>query len=663
MAVKREFTKILIANRGEIACRIIASAKKMNIATVAVYSDADANAPHVQIADEAVHIGASPSSESYLVGERIIAAAINSGAEAIHPGFGFLSENAGFVEAVEAAGLVFIGPATKAIQIMGDKIESKRLASSAGVSTVPGTPDAVSDSKTALAAATKIGFPVMVKASAGGGGKGMRVIETPDALEDGMRAAMTEAQNAFGDGRVFVEKFVTQPRHIEIQILADQHGNVVYLGERECSIQRRHQKVIEEAPSPFISPETRAAMGKQAVELARSVDYRSAGTVEFIVGADQDFYFLEMNTRLQVEHPVTEMVYGLDLVEWMIRIAAGEELTIAQSDVKPNGWAVEARLYAEDPERGFLPSIGQLTRYREPVGPGVRVDSGVSEGGAISMFYDPMISKLITHAPTRTAAIDRLHLALDHYEIDGIASNRQFLAAVLENERFRSGTITTGFIEEEFDGGFTASVPSGALLAMMQALGTAIVAGHMASRNSGAPDLDFVVVAPDATPTHTSWHVEASGDVLVVIDDVDYRINGRTGAPIHLFDGTVNDMPLAVQIRLDGHHIMLTNGSTRLALDVLPRRYAEMMVHMPPPEQGPGADEIAAPMPGQITQILVAEGDKVVAGQDVVTIEAMKMENMLKAEASGVVETIHIKLGDNLNVDDLIISLKLDQSS
>ena len=663
MAVKREFTKILIANRGEIACRIIASAKKMNIATVAVYSDADANAPHVQIADEAVHIGASPSSESYLVGERIIAAAINSGAEAIHPGFGFLSENAGFVEAVEAAGLVFIGPATKAIQIMGDKIESKRLASSAGVSTVPGTPDAVSDSKTALAAATKIGFPVMVKASAGGGGKGMRVIETPDALEDGMRAAMTEAQNAFGDGRVFVEKFVTQPRHIEIQILADQHGNVIYLGERECSIQRRHQKVIEEAPSPFISPETRAAMGKQAVELARSVDYRSAGTVEFIVGADQDFYFLEMNTRLQVEHPVTEMVYGLDLVEWMIRIAAGEELTIAQSDVKPNGWAVEARLYAEDPERGFLPSIGQLTRYREPVGPGVRVDSGVSEGGAISMFYDPMISKLITHAPTRTAAIDRLHLALDHYEIDGIASNRQFLAAVLENERFRSGTITTGFIEEEFDGGFTASVPSGALLAMMQALGTAIVAGHMASRNSGAPDLDFVVVAPDATPTHTSWHVEASGDVLVVIDDVDYRINGRTGAPIHLFDGTVNDMPLAVQIRLDGHHIMLTNGSTRLALDVLPRRYAEMMVHMPPPEQGPGADEIAAPMPGQITQILVAEGDKVVAGQDVVTIEAMKMENMLKAEASGVVETIHIKLGDNLNVDDLIISLKLDQSS
>lgn len=663
MVVKREFTKILIANRGEIACRIIASARKMNIATVAVYSDADANAPHVQLADEAVHIGASPSSESYLVGERIITAAINSGAEAIHPGFGFLSENAGFVEAVEAAGLVFIGPATKAIQIMGDKIESKRLASGAGVSTVPGTPDAVSDSKTALAAATKIGFPVMVKASAGGGGKGMRVIETPDALEDGMRAAMTEAQNAFGDGRVFVEKFVTQPRHIEIQILADQHGNVIYLGERECSIQRRHQKVIEEAPSPFISPETRAAMGKQAVELARSVDYRSAGTVEFIVGADQDFYFLEMNTRLQVEHPVTEMVYGLDLVEWMIRIAAGEELTIAQSDVKPNGWAVEARLYAEDPERGFLPSIGQLTRYREPVGPGVRVDSGVSEGGAISMFYDPMISKLIAHAPTRTAAIDRLHLALDHYEIDGIASNRQFLAAVLENERFRSGTITTGFIEEEFDGGFTASVPSGALLAMMQALGTAIVAGHMASRNSGAPDHDFVVVTPDAAPTHTSWHVEASGDVLIVIDDVDYRINGRTGAPIHLFDGTVNDMPLAVQIRLDGHHIMLTNGSTRLALDVLPRRYAEMMVHMPPPEQGPGADEIAAPMPGQITQILVAEGDKVVAGQDVVTIEAMKMENMLKAEASGVVETIHVKLGDNLNVDDLIISLKLDQSS
>ena len=455
------FSKILIANRGEIACRIMRTAKSMGIATVAVYSDADAGTPHMMMADEAVNIGGAASADSYLRGEWIIKAAQDTGAEAIHPGFGFLSENADFVEAVEAAGLVFIGPGTRAIQVMGDKIESKALASSAGVSTVPGTDGAVSDAEEALVAANSIGFPVMVKASAGGGGKGMRVVETPEALAEGMRAAMTEAQNAFGDSRVFVEKFVVQPRHIEIQVLADQHGNVIFLGERECSIQRRHQKVIEEAPSPFISPETRAAMGAQAVELARAVDYRSAGTVEFIVGADQDFYFLGMNTRLQVEHPVTEMVYGLDLVEWMIRIAAGETLAIKQADVVPTGWAVEARLYAEDPERGFLPSIGQLTRYREPVGDGVRVDSGVAEGGAISMFYDPMISKLIAFAPTRAEAIARLHLALDHYEIDGIASNRQFLSAVLENDSFQAGTITTGFIDAEFDGGFVAALPEG----------------------------------------------------------------------------------------------------------------------------------------------------------------------------------------------------------
>ena len=454
------FSKILIANRGEIACRIMRTAKRMGIATVAVYSDADAGTPHVTMADEAVHIGGAASADSYLRADRIIEAAKQTGAEAIHPGFGFLSENADFVNDVEAAGLAFIGPGPKAIAVMGDKIESKALAESAGVSIVPGTPGAVEDVDTALAAAKKIGYPVMVKASAGGGGKGMRVIESADELADGMRAAMSEAQTAFGDSRVFIEKFVVQPRHIEIQLLADQHGNVVYVGERECSIQRRHQKVIEEAPSPFISPETRAAMGSQAVDLAKAVDYRSAGTVEFIVGADQDFYFLEMNTRLQVEHPVTEMVYGLDLVEQMIRVAAGEKLSITQHDIVADGWAIEARVYAEDPARGFLPSIGQLIRYREPAGDSVRVDSGVEEGGEISMFYDPMIAKLVAHAPTRDAAMDRLHLALDHYEIDGIASNRQFLSAVLENEAFRSGNLTTGFIAEEFDGDFVAG-PSG----------------------------------------------------------------------------------------------------------------------------------------------------------------------------------------------------------
>ncbi|MEC7237995.1 MAG: acetyl-CoA carboxylase biotin carboxylase subunit, partial [Pseudomonadota bacterium] len=472
------FKKILIANRGEIACRIMRTARRMGIATVAVYSDADAGTPHVMMADEAVHIGGSASADSYLRGERIIDAARQTGAEAIHPGFGFLSENAGFVAEVEAAGLVFIGPDTKAIAVMGDKIESKALAKSAGVSTVPGTEGEVDDVEVGLKAAAEIGYPVMVKASAGGGGKGMRVISSADELPDGMRAAMSEAQTAFGDSRVFIEKFVVQPRHIEIQLLADQHGNIVYVGERECSIQRRHQKVVEEAPSPFISPETRAAMGQQAVELARAVGYRSAGTVEFIVGADQDFYFLEMNTRLQVEHPVTEMVYGLDLVEKMIRVAAGEELGLTQDDIVANGWAVEARVYAEDPARGFLPSIGQLLRYREPAGDGVRVDSGVDEGGEISMYYDPMIAKLVAHAPTREAAIDRLHLALDHYEIDGITSNRQFLSAVLENGSFRSGDLTTGFIEAEFDGDFVAEPPADGAAGLV-ALGTAVVALQM----------------------------------------------------------------------------------------------------------------------------------------------------------------------------------------
>lgn len=657
------FSKILIANRGEIACRIMRTAKSMGIATVAVYSDADAGTPHMMMADEAVNIGGAASADSYLRGKRIIKAAQDTGAEAIHPGFGFLSENADFVEAVEAAGLVFIGPGTRAIQVMGDKIESKALASSAGVSTVPGTDGAVSDAEEALVAANSIGFPVMVKASAGGGGKGMRVVETPEALAEGMRAAMTEAQNAFGDSRVFVEKFVVQPRHIEIQVLADQHGNVIFLGERECSIQRRHQKVIEEAPSPFISPETRAAMGAQAVELARAVDYRSAGTVEFIVGADQDFYFLEMNTRLQVEHPVTEMVYGLDLVEWMIRIAAGETLAIKQADVVPTGWAVEARLYAEDPERGFLPSIGQLTRYREPVGDGVRVDSGVAEGGAISMFYDPMISKLIAFAPTRAEAIARLHLALDHYEIDGIASNRQFLSAVLENDSFQAGTITTGFIDAEFDGGFVAALPEGKTRAQLLALGTAIVAGQMAERSHANPDRDFVTIDQAGNRAETSWQQDANGQISVVVDGRKQNIFGRVIAPISLFDGTINEVPLAIQVRHSGHHVSLSIGAARLSLSILPKRFAAMLDHMPVASSGTGAEEICAPMPGQLTRLLVAAGDDVLPGQDVAIIEAMKMENVLKSEARGSVGKVHVAEGDNLNVDDLILSLDLaDQS-
>lgn len=653
------FSKILIANRGEIACRIMRTAKSMGIATVAVFSDADAVGPHVLAADEAVRIGGAASADSYLCGDRIIQAALDTGAEAIHPGFGFLSENADFVDAVEAAGLAFIGPGKRAIKVMGDKIESKALAGGAGVSIVPGTAGAVSDVKAALKAATDIGFPVMVKASAGGGGKGMRVVESADDLAEGMRAAMSEAQNAFGDSRVFIEKFVVHPRHIEIQVLADTKGNAIYLGERECSIQRRHQKVIEEAPSPFISPETRAAMGAQAVELARAVDYKSAGTVEFIVGADQDFYFLEMNTRLQVEHPVTEMVYGLDLVEWMIRIAAGEALSIKQSDVKAQGWAVEARLYAEDPERGFLPSIGQLTRYHEPVGDGVRVDSGVAEGGAISMYYDPMISKLIAYAPTRLEAIDRLHLALDHYEIDGISSNRQFLAAVLENQSFRDGNITTGFIDAEFDGGFVAVPPDGDRLKPLLALGVALIAGQQAERSHGTIDTEFVTIDQQGNRAEASWSKEANGEITVVIDGRKQVIFGRTMAPVTLFDGTINEVPLAIQIKQSAHHVTLSVGSARLSIAVLPKRFAAMLDHMPIVSASSGADEISAPMPGQLTKLLVGVGDTVLAGQDVAIIEAMKMENVLKSEADGTINNIHVAEGDNLNVDDLILSLDL----
>ena len=659
------FSKILIANRGEIACRIMRTAKRMGIATVAVYSDADAGTPHMQMADEAVHIGPAASAESYLRADKIIAAAKDTGAEAIHPGFGFLSENAAFVEAVEAAGLAFIGPGTHAIRVMGDKIESKALAEKAGVSVVPGTPGAVEDVDEALKAAGEIGFPVMVKASAGGGGKGMRVIESAADLADGMRAAMSEAQTAFGDSRVFIEKFVTQPRHIEVQLIADQHGNIVYAGERECSIQRRHQKVVEEAPSPFISPETRAAMGQQAVELARAVDYRSAGTVEFIVGADQDFYFLEMNTRLQVEHPVTEMVYGLDLVETMIRVAAGEKLDLTQDDIKPNGWAIEARVYAEDPARGFLPSIGQLTRYREPVGEGVRVDSGVAEGGEISMYYDPMIAKLVTHAPTRDEAIDRLHLALDHYEIDGITSNRQFLSAVLENSAFKAGNLTTGFIAAEFDGDFVADAPAGTAANDLVALGAAIAALQIEERNPGSPDRIFIII--DQTGRRYDVEVEAvtNREAMVVVDGRHYALFGRLRRPIGLFDGTINEEPVAVQVRGTGHDIALTRGSHRLAAKILPARFGPMLSLMPPATDGAGADEIVAPMPGQITRILVEVGDEVQAGQDVAIIEAMKMENILTSEARGTVISIEVGIGDNLNVDDLILSLDLadDQSA
>lgn len=656
------FSKILIANRGEIACRIIKTARKMNIATVAVYSDADANTPHVKMADEAYHIGGSASADSYLKADKIIEVAKQAGAEAIHPGFGFLSENADFVAAVEAAGLAFIGPASYAIEVMGDKIESKKLAGDAGVSCVPGTPDAVSDIEEATKAAAEIGYPVMVKASAGGGGKGMRVIETEAELADGMRAAMNEARNAFGDDRVFIEKFVVRPRHIEIQVLADGKGGAVYLGERECSIQRRHQKVLEEAPSPFISPETRKAMGEQAVALAKAVSYRSAGTVEFIVGADQDFYFLEMNTRLQVEHPVTEMVYGLDLVEWMIRIAAGESLTLQQSDITPKGWAMEARLYAEDPERDFLPSIGQLLRYREPTGDGVRVDSGVEEGGAISMFYDPMIAKLITFADTREDAITRLEEALDEYEIRGIQSNRQFLSAVLENEYYRKGDITTGFIASEFAEGFQPSIPTGDVYNSLITMALSAVWEAEARHHHGEPDQHYVITDQAGTVTQAQIGFGAEGELGVVIADACYVISdiAEEGAN----DLVINDAPFVAQMQRDNHHVTLTKGSHRVHFTLYPARATGHLAHMPVVDENAGADEVIAPMPGLLTSLLVKEGDEVQKGQNVAIIEAMKMENMLQAEASGTVKSVHAKEGDNLNVEDLILTLDLaDEAS
>ena len=658
------FQKILIANRGEIACRILKTAKRMNIQTVAVYSDADAGTPHVRLADEAYHIGGAASADSYLRGDKIIEVAKQSGAEAIHPGFGFLSENSDFVAAVEAAGLVFIGPDSHAIEVMGDKIESKKWAVKAGVSTVPGTPDAVTDFAEAKTAAKEIGYPVMVKASAGGGGKGMRVIEDEASLEDGMTAAMNEARNAFGDDRVFIEKFVVKPRHIEIQILADGKGGAVYLGERECSVQRRHQKVLEEAPSPFISPETRKKMGEQAVSLARAVNYRSAGTVEFVVGAEQDFYFLEMNTRLQVEHPVTELVYGLDLVEWMIRIASGEALTLDQAKLQPKGWAMEARLYAEDPERDFLPSIGQLTRYKEPAGEGVRVDSGVEEGGAISMFYDPMIAKLISYGKDRDEAIERLHQAIDHYEIQGIQSNRQFLSAVLENDSYRSGDITTGFIASEFADGFEAALPVGADYEMMAALAASYVYQDMARRHFGAPDTAFIAQDHNGhinhvTINHAASNHNSENQIVAQVNGTEYHLSQAPQKGLYL--GAVNKASYPAQLVCDGHHVTITKGSARLHLAILPARAEAALTHMPLVDASAGADEILAPMPGLLTRLMVGVGDVVKKGQNVAVIEAMKMENMLVSEANGVIKDIHAAEGDNLNVEDLIITLTLDE--
>lgn len=674
------FTKILIANRAEIACRVIRTAREMNIATVAVYSDADANALHVKLADEAVHIGGSASKDSYLRGDNIIQAALDTGAQAIHPGYGFLSENAGFVRAVKQAGLVFIGPDIQAIKVMGDKIESKSLAIKSGVSCVPGSDGEVNDLQMAMKAAEEIGYPVMIKASAGGGGKGMRVISHADKLEEGMQAAKTEAQNAFGDDRVFVEKFVTSPRHIEIQILGDQHGHLIYLGERECSVQRRHQKVIEEAPSSFISAETRRKMGEEAVELARAVGYFSAGTVEFIVGANQDFYFLEMNTRLQVEHPVTEQVYGIDLVEWMIKIAAGQALTLIQKEIKPKGWSIEARLYAEDSARGFLPSTGQLRRYVEPEGKGIRADSGVSEGGMISVYYDPMIAKLVATGADRKQAIDRLRLALGKYQIAGVATNRQFLISILDDVDFQAGQITTGFIAEKYGTAFTPKQPDEHTAMKLTALGVAIYAraqarlhdtggGHMQAQSYAIvnldeqikPNLDEQIKPNKMAPQIAHWQSGQKSDDVRIGDQL-LDIEGHLDQPLPrggiIINGLVDQLPMIVQLEVRDHHFILYHGAERLSVSFYPAHAAPFLVHMPEHRAGVSETQVTAPMPGLLTRLMVSEGDFVEAGQDVAAIEAMKMENTLTAQMAGVVDVISAPIGASVNVDDLILTLR-----
>jgi propionyl-CoA carboxylase alpha chain len=680
------FKKILIANRGEIACRVIRTAKKMGIATVAVYSDADARAPFVLMADEAVHIGPSPAAQSYLLAEKIIAACKATGAEAVHPGYGFLSERTSFAESLKAEGIAFIGPPVNAIAAMGDKIESKKLAMAAGVNVVPGFVGEIEDTEHAVLISAEIGYPVMMKASAGGGGKGMRLAYNEADVREGFEATKREGLASFGDDRVFIEKFILNPRHIEIQILGDQHGNILYLNERECSIQRRHQKVVEEAPSPFVTPKMRKAMGEQCVALARAVGYYSAGTVELIVsGADpsgESFYFLEMNTRLQVEHPVTEAITGIDLVEQMIRVAYGEKLSFGQDDVKLEGWAIENRVYAEDPYRGFLPSTGRLTRYRPPVAQevneadatglfdlnlskgelvgGVRVDDGVAEGGEVSMFYDPMIAKLITYGKTREEAADLQIAALDRFEIEGLGHNIDFLSAIMQHQRFRSGELTTGFIAEEYPDGFQGAPASEALLQLL----AAVAAGNAFTLDARARKVDGQLGGP--TRSGTLWHVKIGanrydvelGEGHAIVNDI--RIEGTCNwmPGMRLCHATGLGMEIHIKVeRKNGKWLLTTQGATQTAY-VLPSHVAPLAAHMIeklPPDL---SKYLICPMPGLITQIHVAAGEKVEAGQPLAVVEAMKMENILRAEKSGVVKSLSAAAGDSLAVDAVILEME-----
>jgi propionyl-CoA carboxylase alpha chain len=663
------FKKILIANRGEIACRVIKTARKMGIKTVAVYSDADRDALHVEMADEAVHLGPPPAAQSYLLIDKIVEACKETGAEAVHPGYGFLSEREAFPIALDKAGIVFIGPNPKAIAAMGDKIESKKAAAAAKVSTVPGYMGEIEDTKQAVKIAEEIGYPVMMKASAGGGGKGMRIAFNRREVEEGFPLARSEAKASFGDDRMFIEKFIVDPRHIEIQLIGDKHGNVVYLAERECSIQRRNQKVIEEAPSPLLDERTRRAMGEQAVALAKAVGYDSAGTVEFVAGQDKSFYFLEMNTRLQVEHPVTELITGVDLVELMIRSAAGEKLPFRQSDVKLKGWAVESRVYAEDPFRNFLPSIGRLVKYRPPAegtkdGVTVRNDTGVFEGGEISMYYDPMIAKLVTHAGTRIAAIDAQAEALDSFYIDGIQHNIPFLTALMQHPRWRKGALSTGFIKEEFPDGFQPRTAEGDELRVVAAV-AAVIDHHNNVRRraithqmAGQPVQFARRRIVRVGKTNIAVEVVGSGDSYTVAfpetgGTLALKSGWRPGQPV--WSGTVGDAHAAVQVRPILNGVSLSYRGIQVPVYVYTEREAALVAVMPEKAAADTSKFLLCPMPGLVKAIHVGEGQEVQAGDALAVVEAMKMENILRAERDGAVKKVNAKPGDSLAVDAVIL--------
>ena len=655
------FSKILIANRGEIAVRIIKTCRRMGIATVVVYSEADADSMAVEMADETVFIGGAPASESYLVADKIVAAARETGAEAIHPGFGFLSENASFARRLEEEGIVFIGPNPHAIEAMGDKIESKKFATRAGVSVVPGHVGEIDDTAHAIKISEDIGYPVMIKASAGGGGKGIRVAWNQKDVEEGFPAVKAEAKSSFGDDRIFIEKFIESPRHIEIQVLGDKHGDVVHLFERECSIQRRNQKVIEEAPSPLLDEETRAAMGAQAVALAKAVNYDSAGTVEFVAGQDKSFFFLEMNTRLQVEHPVTELITGVDLVEQMIRSAYGEKLAFAQEDLAINGWSIESRIYAEDPYRGFLPSIGRLVRYYPPeegqVGDIlVRNDAGVREGDEISMFYDPMISKLSTWAPTRLAAIDAMGRALEDFHIEGLGQNIPFLAAVMDQERFRSGQLSTNYIKDEFPEGFSGTPPTDWQRDLVSAVACAM---HRIVTARSAPQLlrdEWIVVAGHdkrlvrLSNGGAAYRVEYLGqNRALTLSDVDWR-PGR-----HVFRGVLDGRAFTVAVKPAAEGFVIRHRATTLHVLVLTPRSAELHEKLPPKKAADTSKMILSPMPGLVVTLDVIPGQLVRAGEAVCVVEAMKMQNIIRAERDGTVKTVGAKAGDSVAADEVLV--------